>query len=62
MEIKPITTAANYRAALKEIDQLMSASANSPEGKRLDALTVMVKAYEDDHCHLDLPDSGPSRG
>jgi HTH-type transcriptional regulator / antitoxin HigA len=62
MEIKLITTEANYRAALKEIDQLMSASVNSPEGKRLDVLTVMIKSYEDEHYRLDLPDSEPSLG
>jgi HTH-type transcriptional regulator/antitoxin HigA len=62
MEIKLITTEANYRAALKEIDQLMLASVNSPEGKRLDVLTVMIKSYEDERYRLDLPDSEPSLG
>lgn len=56
MEIKPIKTKADYRATLKEIDQLMSASANSPEGERLDVLTTLVEAYENKHYRLDLPD------
>jgi antitoxin component HigA of HigAB toxin-antitoxin module len=32
MNIKPIRTKANYRAALKEIESLMSAKANTPAG------------------------------
>lgn len=39
MNIKPIIrTKADYRAALKEIESLMSARANTPEGERLDVL------------------------
>jgi len=32
MEIKPIKTKADYKAALKEIESLMGARRNSPEG------------------------------
>jgi HTH-type transcriptional regulator/antitoxin HigA len=56
MEIKPIKTKTDYRAALKEIDQLMAAPANSPEGERLDILTTLVEAYENRNYRLDLPD------
>jgi len=56
MEIKPIKTKADYRSTLKEIDRLMSASANSPEGERLDVLTTLVEAYENKNHRLDLPD------
>jgi len=34
MDIKPIRTEANYRAALKAIESLMAAKANTPEGDR----------------------------
>lgn len=57
MEIRPIKTKADYRAALKEIDQLMAAPANSPEGERLDILTTLVEAYENRNYRMDLPDS-----
>ncbi len=43
MEIKPIKTKADYRAALKEIETLMSARAGSPEGERLDELVTLVE-------------------
>ena len=56
MEIKPIRTKADYRAALKEIEGLMSAEADTPEGERLDVLVTLVEAYESRHYRLDLPD------
>ena len=56
MEIKPITTKTDYRAALKEIETLMSARANTPEGERLDVLARLVEAYEKKHYRFDLPD------
>ena len=49
MEIKSVRTRAGYRAALKEIEALMSARAGTPEGKRLDVLVTLVEAYEKKH-------------
>lgn len=56
MEIKPIRTKTDCRAALKEIETLMSARAGSPEGERLDVLATLVEAYEKKHDRFDLPD------
>ena len=56
MEIKPIRTKTDYRAALKKIEALMSARAGSPEGERLDVMVTLVEAYERKHFPLDLPD------
>jgi HTH-type transcriptional regulator / antitoxin HigA len=56
-DIKPIRTKANYRATLKEIESLMTAKANTPEGARLDVLTTLVEAYERAKCPMDLPDA-----
>jgi HTH-type transcriptional regulator/antitoxin HigA len=56
MDIKPIRTRADYRAALKEIEKLMGAKANSSEGEKLDVLVTLVEAYERKHFPLDLPD------
>lgn len=44
--MKPITTHANYRAALEEIESLMTAKPNTAEGDRLDVLATLVEAYE----------------
>ncbi len=56
MEIKPIKTKTAYRAALKEIESLMTARPNTPEGDRLDVLVTLVEAYERKHFPMDLPD------
>ena len=56
MEIRPIRTKQDYEAALKEIERLMGAKRNSPEGDRLDVLVTLVEAYEAKHFPLDLPD------
>ncbi len=56
MDVKPIKTQRNYRGALKEIEQLMTAKRNTPEGDRLDVLVTLVEAWEAKHYPLDLPD------
>ena len=56
MDIKPIKTNADYRAALKEIGMLMTAERDTPEGEKLDVLVTLVEAYEQKHYPLDLPD------
>lgn len=56
MEIRPIRTKRDYEAALKEIEGLMDAKRNSPEGDKLDVLVTLVEAYEGRHFPLDLPD------
>lgn len=57
MDIKPIKTRANYRAALKAVESLMDARANSPEGDRLDVLVTLIEAYERKQFPMDLPDA-----
>jgi len=56
MDIKPIKTDADYRAALKEIETLMMAEPDTPEGEKLDVLVTLVEAYERKHYPLALPD------
>jgi HTH-type transcriptional regulator/antitoxin HigA len=57
MNIAPIRTKADHRAALKTIESLMGAKANSAEGDRLDILVTLVEAYERAHFPMDLPDA-----
>jgi HTH-type transcriptional regulator / antitoxin HigA len=54
--IKPIRTEADYDAVLTEIDTLMDAEPDTPEGDRLDVLTTLVEAYETKHWQISLPD------
>lgn len=56
MDIKPIKTDADYRAALKEVESLMMAEPSTPEGEKLDILVTLIEAYECKHFPLDLPD------
>jgi HTH-type transcriptional regulator / antitoxin HigA len=56
MDIRPIKTEADYEAALLEIDGLMDAEADTPEGDRLDVLVTLVQAYEARHHPIDYPD------
>jgi HTH-type transcriptional regulator/antitoxin HigA len=56
MDIKPVKTEEDYRATLREIESLMRAVPNSPDGERLDVLVTLVEAYERQHFPLDLPD------
>ena len=46
MDIAPIKSNRDYRRVLKEIEGLMNARRNSPEGDRLDVLVTLVEAWE----------------
>lgn len=56
MNIKPIKTETDYRAALKSVERLMRAQPGTPDGDRLDVLVTLVEAYEAAHYPMDLPD------
>ncbi len=56
MDIKPIKTDADYRTALKEIESLMMAGPDTPEGEKLDVMVTLIEAYEVKHFPMDLPD------
>jgi len=54
MDIKPIKTDSDYNKALQEIEILMNAELDTPEGDKLDVLVTLVEAYEEKH-HPILP-------
>ena len=56
MEIVPIKTNRDYRRTLKEIEGLMTAKRNTPEGDRLDVLVTLIESWEARNHPLDLPD------
>ena len=56
MDIRPIKTDADYRAALNDIENLMMAEPDTIEGEKLDILVTLVEAYEAKHFPMDLPD------
>ena len=56
MDIKPIRTDADYRAALKTVERVMNATTHSPAGDKLDVLVTLIEAYEAKRFPMDLPD------
>ena len=57
MDIKPIRSKTDYRAALAEIEALMTARPRTRQGDRLDVLVTLVEAWERTHFPMDLPDA-----
>lgn len=53
MDIRPIRTDEEHRAALEDIETLWGAAEGSPEGDRLDVLATLVEAYEDKRWPMD---------
>jgi HTH-type transcriptional regulator / antitoxin HigA len=47
MEIRPIRTDKDHRAALVEIEKLWGVPSGSPEGDKLDVLVTLVETYEE---------------
>lgn len=56
MNLRPIKTEDDYKAALTEIEGLFQAEPETPDGDRLDILTLLVEAYEEQHHPIPPPD------
>ena len=58
MDIQPIRTESDYKAALRQISILMESdpAPGTPEGDRLDILATLVQAYEARHFPIGAPD------
>lgn len=56
MDLRPIRTEDDYRAALVEIEAVFQAKPETLEGDRLDILTLLVEAYEEQHYPILPPD------
>jgi antitoxin component HigA of HigAB toxin-antitoxin module len=52
MDIKPLKTDANYRAALKEIENRMMAATDTPEVEKLNFMVTLIEAYKAKHFPL----------
>ena len=57
MEIRPIRTDDDHRAALKEIDACWGAPEGSEEGDRRDVLLALVDAYEEKRWPIDIDEN-----
>ena len=58
MEVWPIRTERDYEAMLREVSALvdLDPEPESPEGERLEVLSVLVQAYEARHHPIAPPD------
>jgi HTH-type transcriptional regulator/antitoxin HigA len=56
MDIRPIRTKADYRAALKEAERLWDAEPGTAEGDRVEVLVTLIEAYEAKHVPIPAPD------
>ncbi|MEA2776202.1 MAG: HTH-type transcriptional regulator / antitoxin HigA [Acetobacteraceae bacterium] len=54
--IHPIRDEAAYEATLAEVRRLWGSAGGTPEGDRLEVLTILVEAYEQEHHPIALPD------
>lgn len=56
MDIRPIKTRSDYRAALKDVERLWQAEPGTPDGDRADVLVTLIEAYEAQHFSIPAPD------
>ncbi len=56
MDIRPIKTEADYRAALREAEYLWDAEPGTPEGDQVEVLSTLIEAYEAKHHPIPAPD------
>ena len=56
MQIRPIRTKSDYRAALKVVEHLWDANPGAPAGDRVDVLATLIEAYEAKHHAIPAPD------
>ena len=58
MEIRPIHTEADYKAALREVSAFFDSEPEpgTPDGDRFEVLLALVESYEAKHFPIDHPD------
>lgn len=56
MELKPIRTEKDYRAALKRMDVIFDAPLNTKEGDEAEILSLLIENFENEHYPIEAPD------
>jgi HTH-type transcriptional regulator/antitoxin HigA len=57
MNLRPIQSDEDYRQTLKDIESLMAAEADTPEGEQLSVLSRLVEDYEQAQFFVDSPNT-----
>jgi HTH-type transcriptional regulator/antitoxin HigA len=55
MDIKPVRSSKDHRAALAEVERLWEAKPGTPEHDRLEVLVTLIEAYEAKHHPIPPP-------
>ena len=56
MDIKAIKTESDYNQALKRLEEIFHAPADSKEGDEAEILSILIEKYEDEHYPIEAPD------
>lgn len=56
MTVKPIKNESDYEAALKRLDVLFDAAADTPDGDEADLLSLLIDNYENEYHTIEAPD------
>ena len=56
MHIKPIKNEADYELAIKRLDEIFDASADTPDGDEAELLSLLIDSYENEHYAIESPD------
>ena len=56
MNIKVIKTEKDYNLALKRLEAIFDASANTPDGDEAEILGILIEKYEDEFYPIEAPD------
>lgn len=56
MKLKVLKTEEEYNKALKRLETIFDAPANTAEGDEADILGILIEKYEDEHYPIDAPD------
>jgi len=56
MNLKPIKSESDYRAALKRLEDIFDAKHGTPESDELEILGLIVDDYENKHYPIEAPD------
>jgi len=56
MKIKVLKTEEDYNQALKRLEIIFDAPADTPQGDEAELLAMLIEKYEDEHYPIEAPD------
>lgn len=56
MQIKAIKNEKDHARALKRLERVFHAAADTPEGDEAEVLSILIEKYEDEHYPIGMPD------